>query len=122
MAENKLGPNTVILLGAVRMEFSGDDGKAVLGVQVHYVFLLGENSARQAGSVPLKAWFDGDDTWPKYKALAGQYPCFADVVERRQMTNKGMKLVASDFDILPGDPRVRPAAVPSAPVLASVSR
>ncbi len=117
MSENKVGPDTVMLLGAVRMKFEGDDGKAVLGVQVHYVFLLGENSDRQAGSVSLQAWFNGDDSWPKYSALAGQYPVFAEVQERRQMTNKGMKLVPTDFDILAGDPRQPKTAGPATPAL-----
>ncbi len=112
MAENKVTINTVVILGAIRMEFVGEEGEKVLGVRVWYSFVRAQPSDREVGSVPANAWFRGDDTWPKYKALAGQYPVFAELQEVRRSTNKGVVIGASDFDILPGDPRI------SAPVLA----
>ncbi len=104
-AENRVTENSVVLLGAVRMQFTGDDGEKVQGVQVHYAYLRGEHSDRQVGAVAEKAWFGGFDQWPKYQAIAGHFPVFAEMVAARRSTNKGVKIVAADFDILAGDPR-----------------
>jgi hypothetical protein len=111
----KVTENTVILLGAIRMEFPGEKGEMVAGVQVHYAYLLSETTERQAGSVAEKGWFHGFDKWPKYQALAGQYPCFAEMVPVRRSTNKGVKIVPIDFDILEADPR---RSAPVGPVAA----
>ncbi len=111
MAENKVTVNSVVLLGAVHMDFTTEAGDHVLGVQVWYSYLRGDSSDRQVGAVPAKAWFPGSAMWPKFKSLAGQYPVFAELVEVRRSTTKGMIVGASDFDVLTADPRLNTPAL-----------